>query len=204
MNRVFLLRHAKTLGPPALNGSTDVAVADAVQNELALLLSKHGFTHIITSPLRRCADLAYKLKALNPSITLSVEADFQEMHFGKYDGQTFDDLSAHWSELEAFWQSPADNPLPGAETLQACHQRVSTAWQRWLPTLQDNTLVIAHGGTIRLLLAHVLQTDWRNPVWYSSLAIGNQTLTQLDVFSIQPPMVTVRNIGIELKDKPLN
>lgn len=204
MKRVFLLRHAKTLGPSALNGSTDIAVADEVQDELAQLLNSHGFTHIITSPLRRCADLAHKLQALNPSLTVAIESDFREMHFGEFDGQPFDALAPHWAMLEVFWQSPAEHPLPGAERLADCYQRVTQAWQRRLPSCPDNTLIITHGGTIRLLLAHVLHTDWRNPRWYSSLAIGNQTLTQLDIFPAPTPFVSVRNIGIELKDKPLN
>jgi len=204
MIRVYLLRHAKTQGPAALNGRTDVLVAPERQRQLASQLQAYHFQKVISSPLSRCADLALLLQQQSPQLPVSLEADFQEMDFGLYDGRSFDDLAPYWAELEAFWRSPADNPLPQAETLQACYQRVTSAWQRWLPSLQDNSLIIAHGGTIRLLLAHILKVDWRNPAWFASLAIGNQTLTRLDIYPAQPPVVTVKSIGSELSAPPVS
>lgn len=204
MIRVYLLRHAQTEGEAALNGRTDVRVATTTQRQLANRLSVYGFQHVISSPLSRCADLALLLQQANPKVIVNTEADFREMDFGVFDGRSFDDLAPHWPELEAFWHSPADNPLPQAEPLEACYQRVCAGWQRWLPALQDNTLIIAHGGTIRLLLAHILKVDWRNPAWYASLSIGNQTLTRLDIFPADPPVIAVKSISGEIKGNVLN
>lgn len=204
MIRVYLMRHAKTEGAAALNGRTDVIVAPERQRQLAEQLRGYNFQRVITSPLRRCADVARLLQQADPALTVNVEADFRELDFGLFDGCSFDELAPHWSTLEAFWQSPAVNPLPQAEPLEECYQRVCAGWQRWFPVLPDNSLIIAHGGTIRLLLAHILKVDWRNPAWYASLSIGNQTLTRLDIFPAEPPVVAVKSISSEIKGNVLN
>ncbi len=63
MINLYLMRHGKTVGRPALNGKTDVLVEAHRQEQIAhtLLRSPYSFSNIITSPLRRCRDLAQQL-----------------------------------------------------------------------------------------------------------------------------------------------
>ncbi|MGC9422476.1 histidine phosphatase family protein [Vibrio sp.] len=198
MYSIYLLRHGNTLGPAALNGRTDVGVADKTQQLMAKQLESLPFTTVVTSPLRRCADLSVQLKALRPELKVIIEPAFQELDFGEFDGRTFDELSQQWPLLEAFWQDPAQHILPGAEPLSQAYHRVSHAWQWWVNQCNENCLMILHGGTIRLLLANILQVNWQNPRWYSSLSIANQSITQLTVFPGEPPLVKVNNIGVAL------
>lgn len=198
MISLYLLRHGKTVGPAALNGRTDVAVADKTQQAIAEQLKSLSFATVVTSPLCRCADLSVQLKALRPELEVIIEPAFQELDFGEFDGKTFDELSLHWPCLEAFWQDPANHPLPGAEPLSEAYQRVSKAWQRWLRQCDKDCLMILHGGTIRLLLADILQLNWQNPRWYSSLSIANQSITQLTIYPTDPPQVMVNYIGVPL------
>lgn len=94
-----------------------------------------------------------------------------------------------------FLEDPAHNILPQAESLASVYQRVTQAWDQWLPQIEDDTLVICHAGTIRLILAHTLGVDWRNPDWYSRLSIPYQSISELTLYRDEPFFVSVNSIG---------
>ncbi|MDE1209670.1 histidine phosphatase family protein [Vibrio aestuarianus] len=200
MINIYLLRHGKTQGKPALNGRTDVLVAVHHQDQICdkLMASGYSFQHLISSPLKRCSDLARRLVANHAVRQCDFELGFQEMDFGCFDGVPFDELQAQWPILETFWADPATHQLPQAESLADFHQRVTNAWERRLKLLSNDTLIIAHGGTIRMILAHVLGSDWQNPAWYSTLQIGNQSVTHIQVLKKEAIHLTVRSIAIPL------
>ncbi|MGF1909555.1 histidine phosphatase family protein [Vibrio kasasachensis] len=180
---VYLLRHGKVDGAPALYGHTDVSVSEEKQRAIchALLKLMLPIEYIVTSPLKRCSDLALQLHKINQSLPLRECEGFKEMNFGLYDGVPFDDLTAQWSVLEKFWQQPAQNPLPQAETLECFYDRISQAWQEFVIQTEGDTLLICHGGTIRMILASILGLDWANPALFSVLQVANQSLTHIKI-----------------------
>lgn len=179
---IYLLRHGKTLAEAALNGLTDVAVSELTQQNIAkaIIESQIKFDHIISSPLQRCAKLAENIA---PSLGCQVQLmpQVQEMSFGDVDGVAFSQLSSQWPLLESFWQDPANHRLPQAETLAAFHHRIVQGWEQILQRTDDHLLVVTHGGVIRMLVAHLLDLDWKNPKLYSSLAIANASITHIQV-----------------------
>ncbi|MEI8635164.1 histidine phosphatase family protein [Vibrio sp. PP-XX7] len=197
---IYLVRHGKTIGPAALYGRTDVAVETQRQDRIATkLLDQYVFSHVYTSPLQRCRRLAGQLIVQQPGLFMHIEPDFQEMDFGRYDGIPYEQLTDSWNELEQFWHNPAEVVLPEAEPLDAVQRRVTLAWEALIARCQQNTLVIAHGGTIRLILAHVLGIDWKNPNWYKILHISNQSLSHLQLlWDEEMPYLTVKSIGVPL------
>ncbi|MGF1756148.1 histidine phosphatase family protein [Vibrio makurazakiensis] len=182
---VYLLRHGKTLGEPALNGHTDVLVDVVTQTAISQALSELevSFDKVLTSPLKRCSDLA-DIFTLNANLSVVTEQDLQEMSFGDVDGVPFDDLQQQWELLESFWLDPANHQLPGAESLHSFQSRVISAWSHVLESENDNILLITHGGVIRVILAHILNVDWKNPSWYSNLAIANASLSHIQVSQV--------------------
>lgn len=60
---IYLLRHGKTLGEPALYGKTDVKVDVRLQDQICQQLVKRQLrvTKVISSPLARCRDLWAKV-----------------------------------------------------------------------------------------------------------------------------------------------
>ncbi|MEL7292852.1 MAG: histidine phosphatase family protein [Pseudomonadota bacterium] len=180
---VYLLRHGKTVGEPALYGHSDVEVAAETQAKIAQALQAEAlhYQRIQTSPLSRCVQLAQRLHHAQPHIPLDVVSGWQEMAFGKFDGVPFAQLQQEWPQLEAFWQAPASATLPQAESLESFYQRVSEHWQALIEQNEQDTLIVCHGGTIRMILAHVLKLDWQNPLLYSSLAIGHQSITHIQI-----------------------
>ncbi len=197
---IYLLRHGKTLAPAALNGKTDVSVATPIQYAMRdSVMATYQFQHVLTSPLTRCKALADLLVERDPHLTLSEIDALRELDFGHYDGVAYDSLVDDWPKLEAFWQAPAQNTLPGAEPLDLGFARVANAWQHIVHSMEQDTLIIAHGGTIRFILADVLGVDWRNPRWYSTLSIGNQSVTHIQMTRHQQQMFfQVKSVGVTL------
>lgn len=132
-------------------------------------------------------------------------APFDELYFKdltlKAEQQSKGQTALHWSVLERFFQAPGEVKLPGAETLSGFHHRVIQAWQTLieqqvsLVTQQKETtqltaeqkgsvtpkriLVVAHGGVIRMILAHILQLNWQQSSWHQKLQIGHGSLSRI-------------------------
>lgn len=194
---IYLLRHGKVEGEAALNGLSDVLVNPDLQNRICEALAKQdiAFDCVVTSPLRRCSDLANRY-AQRMFVPLSVTPDFQEMNFGDVDGVPFDELEDKWGMLETFWQDPANHQLTGAESLQSFHDRVTQAWSQLLNDPSDNILLVTHGGVIRILLAHCIDIDWKNPSLYSKLSIENASITHIQVTQFAQSFISVKSIGL--------
>ncbi|MEF1290864.1 histidine phosphatase family protein [Vibrio sp. M260118] len=180
---IYLLRHGKTIGEPALYGHTDIPVASERQSAICQALESESlqFASLQTSPLKRCQDLAKLLHARQPSLNLLVSDDWKETCFGDLDGVAFEQAKSSWDLFDAFWQSPAQNPLPNAEPLDDFFARISSAWEQFCKTVDENTLIVCHGGTIRMILAHILKLDWRNAALYSTLNIAHQSITHIQI-----------------------
>ncbi|WP_139684031.1 histidine phosphatase family protein [Vibrio tasmaniensis] len=194
---IYLLRHGKVEGEAALNGLSDVLVNPDLQDRICGALANYDvpFDGVITSPLKRCSDLANRY-AQRMSMPLSVEVDFQEMNFGDVDGVPFDELEDKWGMLETFWKDPANHQLTGAESLQSFHDRVTQAWSQLLDDPSDNLLLVTHGGVIRILLAHCLDIDWENPSLYSKLSIENASITHIQITQFAQSFISVKSIGL--------
>jgi len=187
--RIYLLRHGKVNGAPALYGHTNVEVAADVNAKILKHLNKfqqkssNKITHVITSPLQRCNKVA-KQFALHNGLALDVVNNFQEMNFGQLDGRSFDDIQDDsngkqmWQQLENFWHDPSKFPLPQAEILSQFYERVYKAWQALINEhIGKNILLVCHGGVIRMILAYVLTLDYRNKSLFSQLTIKNSSIT---------------------------
>ncbi|MEZ9144979.1 alpha-ribazole phosphatase family protein [Vibrio sp. 10N.286.52.C3] len=194
---IYLLRHGKVEGKAALNGLSDVLVNSDLQEQIceALTTQDITFDSVVSSPLRRCSDLA-TLYAQRMSVPLSIAPGFQEMNFGEVDGVPFDELEDKWEMLETFWQDPANHQLTCAESLQGFHDRVTQAWSQLLNDSSDNILLVTHGGVIRILLAHCLDIDWKNPSLYSKLSIENASITHIQITQFAQSFISVKSIGL--------
>lgn len=201
MGNIYLVRHGKVDGDAALYGRTDVAVSDKENNRVLKQLISLNIKpeQVISSPLSRCLSLAQLYSAASGASVLRYAA-FKEMAFGDIDGIPFDDLyqvPQQWQTLEKFWADPVQHSLPNAELLAGFSYRVIHGWNNLLKQHKDtnsqSTVVICHGGVIRMILAHILGVDWRNAAWYTSLKIANGSVTTL---SFENDQVSVNSIAV--------
>jgi alpha-ribazole phosphatase len=202
--RIDLLRHGKVAGPPALYGRTDVAVSSDGEQQLWRAVQSVSPEQVITSPLQRCRVFAEAF-ARRQQLPCRIEADLQEVDFGRWDGVPFDDLYAEpeeWQRIEAYWQAPGVHAPPEGESLVQAHQRVGLCWQHLQQQLQGkHSLVVCHGGVIRLLLAHVIPADWRDGRWFSALDIGYASLTRIEISDMPDAVPVVRFIGLPVMER---
>lgn len=186
---IYLLRHGKVNGPAALYGQTDIGVTDEVNMKILTELNQlqqnliNKISQVITSPLQRCCNLAHQF-AKDNHLPLEVVDNFQEMNFGQLDGISFDDIrdsensEKTWQQLEDFWHDPDLSPLPQAELLSSFYNRVERSWCELLTShTGKNILLVCHGGVIRMLLALLLDIDYRNKTLFSQLTIKNSSIT---------------------------
>lgn len=156
---VDLIRHGEPEGGPRFRGQRDDPLsARGFEQMRAALASGETPDRILSSPLRRCRDFAEELARLGDR-PLTLESDFREISFGDWEGHTLEDIQASDGErLAAFWRDAEANPPPNGEELAAFHERVARAWQDWSTRLNnEDVLVVAHGGVIRMILASVLE-----------------------------------------------
>lgn len=150
-----LLRHGETELGGGLRGSLDDALTAAGWAQLRAAVIEGGpWDRLISSPLQRCARFAEELAA-QQSLSLSLEPDLQELHFGDWEGRSTAELmQTAADDLGRFWADPYAFTPPQGESLPAFEARVLGAVQRLQARYAgERLLLITHGGVIRLLLA---------------------------------------------------
>jgi broad specificity phosphatase PhoE len=118
------------------------------------------FDRIVYSDLRRCVDTA--ALAL-PGVSAEADARLRELHFGAWDGCTYNECEARdAARLHAWTRDPIGETPPGGEPFDRFRQRVDGALDA-LPR-EGSALIIAHGGPIRRILARALGLEWSRVV----------------------------------------
>lgn len=186
---IDLLRHGACEGGDIFRGSTDSPLSKIGQQQMLQALKNHPsnhsdgshpWQHIICSPLKRCLAVATQLAEKQRS-NLHIEPALQEIHFGDWEGQLTDEVYQQSPEaVSAFWKNPVEHTPPNGESLIEFQQRIHSAWQQLLEQYRgQHSLVITHGGVIRLILAELLQMPLR-PVSY--ISVPHACLTQIKIF----------------------
>lgn len=204
---IYLLRHGKVAGEAALYGATDVEVLAETNQTIAhaLIDRELSFDTIYSSPLQRCKTLAQLILSNNTNTNLdevTIVEGFKEMTFGVFDGVAFDDIyqnETQWQLLESFWQAPSLHALPNAERIADFFQRVSKCWHKCLDDIitQESTLIVCHGGVIRMILASILKQNINQSGWYQRYDIPYGSLTHLTLANGE---VSVCSIGHSLAE----
>lgn len=164
-------------------GSSDPAVhADAwaqwprVREELERL----GVQRVLCSHLARAKDLALDLGL--PTLVLQGLA---EQSFGAWEGVPWSELKGH----EPFLANPVLAAPPGGESFARCASRAVLAFQGALEG-EIPTLVLAHGGPLRAILAHFLGLPLERAL---DLAWGPFGLTKLELYGPNRALLRYHN-----------
>ncbi|TLS68748.1 alpha-ribazole phosphatase [Mariprofundus erugo] len=172
---ITLLRHGEVNANGwAFRGSTDVPLSTRGWSQMRAVTNHlEPIDRIATSPLQRCRLFAEELSHQHqlPLLTLT---DMAEMDFGDWENRSFDDICGEEKQLlQQFWDSPVGIRPPGGESFDEFSQRVIDCWHTWIQNDSGkNRLLVAHGGVIRVLLAHTLEMPmhalWRLHLPYAS------------------------------------
>ena len=160
---VTLLRHGEVQGGARFRGGHDDPLSEIGWAQMQAVAAREDqpsadpprrWDRILSSPARRCAEFAGRLAAVR-DLPLTLSWAFGERCFGSWEG-----LAAHQIpavELTRFWDDPVGYTPPGAEPFDDFRGRVLAGWAGLLAEDQaPHTLVVTHGGTIRVIAASVL------------------------------------------------
>ncbi len=153
---IYLIRHTQTANVEGLcYGQSDLGLAISFPEEVEVLHDKlpsfDQDCRVFSSPLTRCAQLAQTF-----SESVIIDPRLQELNFGDWEGQRFDDIDQialqHWTD------NFATATPPNGESFADLYQRAGEFWQELLatPTPSDQVIIVTHAGIIRALLALVL------------------------------------------------
>ncbi len=164
---IFYVRHGETdwNAERRLQGQHDIPLnalgrrqASACGEILRELFERDGLDaagfDYVASPLGRARETMERLRAglaLDPG-GYRTDARLMEMSFGRWEGFTFPELEVR--EAEALAARERDKwgfVLPGGESYEQLMMRVGA----WHDSVSRDTVVAAHGGVYRALLAHL-------------------------------------------------
>ena len=166
MQTLYLIRHTTPfIAPGTCYGQLDIGVADGFEGEANHVLNwLPPVELIIASPLQRTRRLAEYL-AQTQRCELRSDARLLEKNFGAWEGKAWDDIAR--SEIDAWAADVMSYAPPGGESAQQLMQRVQMLLREVAQLPQRNIALVAHGGSIRALLALMAEVpladtlDWQ-------------------------------------------
>ena len=192
---VYLVRHGATEAAHAdrpfvtVDGHGDPALAPEGIEQAALLcarlLAEHDikpFSAIYVTNLRRTRETVARLAEVS-AVTVRVEADLREVHLGEYEGGLLRLRGAEGDPIvsQVYAQERWD-VIPGAERWEDFQRRCVDALDRIVAAhTGERVVVVAHGGVIATLLAHV--TDARN---FAFVSADNTSVSE--IVRLAPPI----------------
>lgn len=154
VNLFVLVRHGETVGESSIryHGNNDVVLSrkGRIQAErLRAALESTTFDRVVSSPLARAWQTA---TVLAPMAEIEIEPVFKEIHFGRWEGMTMDEIREKDPDLQKRWISREPGfEYPGGEARHLFRERVQTGLDRLLALEAASVLVVAHKGVVRQL-----------------------------------------------------
>jgi alpha-ribazole phosphatase len=166
---IYLIRHTTPLvDKGTCYGQTDLDVTEQFAEE-AGVISTHvpdDIEVVYSSPLLRCRKLA---EHLFPGHAIQLEPDLKELHCGEWEMLRWDDIP---KDVIDPWMNDFVNVIiPGGESFVVLFDRVSRCFERIAAT-GKKVAIVAHGGVIRSILAHITQTPLKDSFAAFSLHYG--------------------------------
>ena len=163
MTKWYLVRHGETLwnAEGRLQGQTDSPLSDAGRSQAKRVgdsLSTMSFDAMYSSDLGRTIETTeIVIRGLDLTIRKSVE--LREKSYGDWEGMRDTDVEKQFAESYKRLQSEdAEFAPPNGESDLDLVTRVGAFADRAMDahSEDDNILIVAHGGTIRAMVAHLI------------------------------------------------
>lgn len=165
VTRIWLIRHGavEARGQSRCYGRLNVALSSEGLAQIASVadrLSQEPLSAIYASPLLRTTQSA-ELIAAPHGLAVRREEALREMHFGDFEGRTYDEIAASHPEIYQQWMtSPTDVQFPGGECFREMQNRVLQLMEQIRRAHAGSTVaIVTHGGVNRIVLAAALHLD---------------------------------------------
>jgi len=156
---IDLLRHGELEGGVKYRGQIDdplTRAGRADMNRVWQQLEGH-VDLIISSPMSRCLQPATEW-AKSSGVECLADPRIAEMHYGEWEGLTSDEIKARYPGVLEQWRAdPESVVVPGGESIHQLKKRIAEFWTDICEKHdRRDLLVVAHSGSIRMLIAHAL------------------------------------------------
>jgi broad specificity phosphatase PhoE len=154
LSRIVLVRHGETDGESSIrfHGANDVALNAAGRAQArAARRQVPGdlWDLVVSSSLSRAWQTAH---IVAPGRPVRLEPDFREIHFGRWEGLTRDEIAARDPILFEDWQSRAPGfEFPDGEVRAEFQARVLRGLERIRESAVSSVIVVAHKGVVRTI-----------------------------------------------------
>lgn len=182
---LVLIRHGQTAANLERRlvgtGSTPLTDLGRLQAELTarrLAAETLDAVAVYSSPLARALYTATAIGRALDLVPIPI-AGLREIDFGELDGFTVEEMAARRPQLFARWQDRTDSRFtwPGGERRSDFFRRVGSACDAIRSRHHEGTVsVVAHDGTLRACLAHLLPAQFSEHWTY---ALDNCGITRL-------------------------
>jgi alpha-ribazole phosphatase len=163
---LYLIRHGETESnkQKRYQGWTESPLsAQGVRQaeKVGFFMAAQKIKGLYSSDLKRAVHTARVIGAgsgLEPVVTPLL----REIHFGQWEGQTFNEIEKTWGdEISAWLDDPFHVAAPGGETLGQVCARMQSFLEQLAGQFSgdDRIAAVTHGGSIRALLYQVLNLD---------------------------------------------
>ena len=155
---ISLIRHGQTKANEQGRyiGTTDFALSDKGRSELYDLLDAYVYPkveRVYSSPLERCTETA---EILFPDTEMVIAEDFAELHFGKFEGKTADELIDD-PDYRAWLKGGMDAKPPEGEGVSELCVRTYRGLQKILLEMMEedfrHVAIVTHAGVIANAIA---------------------------------------------------
>lgn len=169
MTKVFLIRHGETLDEETgkvFKGSTDIPLSTigvSRMKKAGEFLASFKIDAVYTSALSRCIHSGTFI-ASHHGLDIQVEPQLNEVHFGAWEGQTFEEIKRRYPEELKAWLADLENEAPPqGEALPDAQKRSVKVFEKIVSRHNgENCAIVAHAGTLRLILCHLLELKLTN------------------------------------------
>ena len=152
---IHLIRHTTpNIDTGICYGQTDLELASSFEQEADAVLNKlfDSYDTVFTSPLKRCTQLARKLKA-NKFVS---DKRLIEYNFGDWELRHWDDFTS--KEDQQWMGNFIDQAPPNGENMVEMKQRVLEFWYELTKSNYEKVAIVCHAGVIRLIHAEIFST----------------------------------------------
>jgi alpha-ribazole phosphatase len=179
--KIYLVRHGETESNKErrYQGWTESPLSELglrQAEKAAHFLAARGINELYCSDLNRALHTARVIGA-NCGVKPVVTPLLREIHFGQWEGLTFEEIEKDWgAEISRWLDDPFHKSAPGGETLGEVCSRMSTFINHLIAQnkANRNLVLVSHGGSIRALLYNLLKLD-RASFW--DIKIDNASIS---------------------------
>ena len=183
--RIWFVRHGETEWnrTKRYQGHSDIPLNENGRRQAqdtAALLVKEPLSAIYASDLKRAVETAEAI-AQTHELRVQQKPELRELHFGLWEGLRYEQIMEKWAdELSLMYEHPEKGCAPEGEGFSELAKRAWPALQAIREAHQEEEAiaVVAHGGTIRVLLC-LLRGKPLQQLW--DVAIEHGQATRIDV-----------------------